>query len=159
MDTSHFSRFSKFAASRSRLDCQWTIGLFPQNKIQWNTLYTGFHEYACSFEPNLTLRQALAAGIFHKHSQVNKFRNVFGCEIFHKHFQIHKIRNVFGRNHSDSQMACKNQTAIGCRLQIAMQKDARTKRCEHWKCAGGDVLVPCERAQKRTPWWFWPDNV
>ena len=42
------------------------------------------------------------------------------------------------RDHSGSQMACKNQTAIRCRLQI-MQKGTRATRCEHWKFAGGDV--------------------
>ena len=35
-------------------------------------------------------------------------------------------------------MACKNQRAIRCRLQI-MHESTRTTRCEHWKHAGGDV--------------------
>jgi len=35
-------------------------------------------------------------------------------------------------------MACKNQTAIGCMLQI-MQMGTRTTRCEHWKFARRDV--------------------
>jgi len=42
------------------------------------------------------------------------------------------------RDHSGSKMACQNQTATRCRLQI-MQKGTRTTRCEHWKVAGRDV--------------------
>ena len=55
--------------------------------------------------------------------------------------ETYKARNDGNcRDHwsSSSQMACKNQTAIRCKLSI-MQKGTRTTRCEHWKFAGRDV--------------------
>ena len=38
----------RFAASKSRLNCYRTIGLFPQKRIWWQTLYTGFPRL-CTF--------------------------------------------------------------------------------------------------------------
>ena len=81
-------------------------------------------------------------------------RDVIGCVVTAKWKQsvlrknierpAHSLETLKARNdgscknHSGDQMACKNQTAMKCRLQI-MQKGARTSGCEHWKFVGGDV--------------------
>jgi len=52
----------RFAASRSRLQKYWRILLFPQQKIRWNALWTGFHwESAFVREiPKPTLRHPMS---------------------------------------------------------------------------------------------------
>jgi len=51
--------------------------------------------------------------------------------------ETQKARNE-SNSRDRSQIGCKNQTVIRCRLQI-MQKETRTTLCEHWKIVGGDI--------------------
>ena len=114
------------------MSCSRTLGLMTENS--WNHVCETGQSKAISI-----------TFIWHVDGRLHitaKWKQTVLREVFERPacpLETYKVRNDGNcRDHSGSQMACKNQTAIRCKLQV-MQKGTRTTRCEHWKFAGGVV--------------------